>query len=257
LTSVLVTGPAGTLGSALIPRLVARGHDVRVLVHATAVDCLPAVQVVPGDVRNGTGLLEAVAGVDAVIHAATSPFHRARATEIEGTRHVLLAADSVNAHFVYPSIVGVDQIGGTYYQAKWMAEQIVETAKRWTIQRGTQFHPMIDRMLSHHLFPATSRMAFQPLDASEFADHLIDLVEEGPAGRAEDFGGPEVLALREMVTARKTATKHHTLLVRLPPVGPLRALDAGRQLCPDHARGRMTWQQWLGTQVARSGEAKG
>lgn len=257
MTSVLVTGPAGMLGSALIPRLVTRGHDVRVLVHATTVDCPSAVQVVPGDVRNRTGLLEAVRGVDAVIHAATSPFRRARATEIEGTRQVLLAADSVNAHFVYPSIVGVDQIGGTYYQAKWMAEQIVETAKRWTIQRGTQFHPMIDRMLSHHLFPATSRMAFQPLDAGEFADRLIDLVEEGPAGRAEDFGGPEVLALREIVTARKTATKHHTLLVRLPPVGPLRALDAGRQLCPDHARGRMTWQQWLGTQVARSGEPKG
>jgi uncharacterized protein YbjT (DUF2867 family) len=237
--------------------LVTRGHDVRVLVHATTVDCPSAVQVVPGDVRNRTGLLEAVRGVDAVIHAATSPFRRARATEIEGTRLVLLAAGSVNAHFIYPSIVGVDQIGGTYYQAKWTAEKIVEAAERWTIQRGTQFHPMIDRMLSHHLFPATSRMAFQPLDAGEFADHLIDLVEAGPAGRAEDFGGPEVLLLRELVVARKTATKHRTVLVRLPSVGPLRALDAGRQLCPDHARGRMTWQHWLGTHVARTGEPKG
>jgi nucleoside-diphosphate-sugar epimerase len=254
LTSVLVTGPAGTLGSALILRLVARGHDVRVLVHATAIDCPPAVQPVPGDVRNGSGLLEAVAGVDAVIHAATSPFRRARATEIEGTRRVLLAAGSENAHFVYPSIVGVDQIGGTYYKAKWAAEQMVETAKRWTIQRGTQYHPMIDRMLSHHLCPATSRMAFQPLDVGEFADHLIDIVEEGPAGRAEDFGGPEVLLMREIVAARKAVTKHHTVLIRVPPVGPLRALDAGRNLCPDHARGRMTWQQWLRNQIARSGE---
>src|ERR1035438_10279594 len=193
MASVLVTGPAGTLGSALILRLVTRGHDVRVLVHTTTIDCLPTVQVFFGDVRDATGLLEAVAGVDAVIHAATSPFRRARATEVEGTRQVLLAADSMNAHLIYPSIVAVDQIGGTYYQAKWSAEQIVETAKRWTIQRGTQFHPIIDRMLSHHLFPATSRMAFQPLDVGEFADHLIDLVEAGPAGRAEDFGGPEVL----------------------------------------------------------------
>jgi uncharacterized protein YbjT (DUF2867 family) len=235
---------------------VARGHDVRVLVHATAVDCPPEVRVVPGDVRTGTGLPEAVTGVDAVIHAATSPFRRARATENEGTRQVLLAADSVNAHFVYPSIVGVDKIGGTYYQAKWAAEQIVETAKRWTIQRGTQFHPLIDRMLSHHIVPATSHMSFQPLDAGEFADHLIDLVEEGPAGRAEDFGGPEVLHLREIVAARKAVTKHRTLLVRLPPVGPLRALDAGRQLCPDHARGRMTWQQWLGNHVDRPGQPR-
>ncbi len=257
MASVLVTGPAGTLGSALIPKLVARGHDVRVLAHATAVDCLPPVQVVSGDVREGTGLLEAVAGVDAVIHAATSPFRRAKATEVEGTRQALLAADSVNAHFIYPSIVGVDQLSGTYYEAKWAAEQIVQTTKRWTIQRGTQFHPMLDRMLSHYLFPTTSRMAFQPLDVGEFADQLIALVEEAPAGRAEDFGGPELLPLREIVAARKAATKKHTVLVRLPPVGPLRALDAGRQLCPDHAHGQITWQQWLESIVALSGEPEG
>ena len=257
MASVLVTGPAGTLGSALIPKLMARGHDVRVLVHATTVDYLPVVQVFSGDVRSGTGLHQAVAGVDAVIHAATSPFRRARVTEVEGTRQVVLAADSVNAHLIYPSIVGVDQIGGTYYQAKWEAEQIVQNAKRWTIQRGTQFHPMMDRMLSHYLFPATSRMAFQPLDVGEFADQLIALVDEGPAGRVEDFGGPEVLTLREIVVARTTATKHHTLLVRLPPIGPLRALDAGRQLCPAHARGGMTWQQWLGNNGARFDSPKG
>jgi uncharacterized protein YbjT (DUF2867 family) len=233
------------LGSALVATLTARGHDVRVLVHTTAVDYPPAVAVVQGDVRTGSGLAEAATGVEAVIHAATSPFRRARSIEIEGTRQVLLAAESVNAHFVYPSIVGVDQIGGTYYHARRAAEQIVETGKCWTIQRGTQFHPMIDRMLSHRLFPATSHMSFQPLDAGEFADHLIDLVEQGPAGRAEDFGGPEVLTIRELVATRNAATNNHTMLLRVPPIGPLRAMNAGRQLCPDHARGRITWQQWL------------
>ena len=49
---VLVTGPAGTLGSALVPRLVARGHHVRILVHHTPADFPPPVQVVRGDVRS-------------------------------------------------------------------------------------------------------------------------------------------------------------------------------------------------------------
>lgn len=77
---VLVTGPAGTLGSALVPRLIARGHHVRVLVHHRPADYPPLVQVVRGDVRSPAGMREAVAGVDAVVHAATSPFRRAKTT---------------------------------------------------------------------------------------------------------------------------------------------------------------------------------
>jgi nucleoside-diphosphate-sugar epimerase len=170
-------------------------------------------------VTGPAGLLEAVTGVQAVIHAATSPFRRAKATEVGGTRRVLHAAESAGAHLVYPSIVGVDQISATYYQAKWLAEQLVESGGRWTIQRATQFHPMIDRMLSHRLFPVTRHLAFQPVDAGELAERLIDLVEAGPAGRAEDFGGPKVLSLR--------------------------AMDAGRHLCLSQASRRVTWQTWL------------
>jgi uncharacterized protein YbjT (DUF2867 family) len=224
---------------------MARGHQVRVLVHNTPPGQPPAVQVVRGDVRTGSGLLEAVTGVQAVIHAATSPFRRAKATDIGGTQRVLDTAASAGAHLVFPSIVGVDQLSAPYYQAKWLAEQLVESGSRWTIQRATQFHPLINRMLSHRLFPVTRHLAFQPVDAGELAERLIDLLEAGPAGRAEDFGGPEVLSLREIAAAREAATGRHTTLIRVPAIGPLRALDAGRHLCPRHIRGRVTWQTWL------------
>ena len=236
---VLVTGPAGTLGSALVPRLVARGHHVRILVHHRPADYPPPVQVVRGDVRSPADLR------DAVVHAATSPFRRVKITELEGTRAALAAAESAGAHFIYPSIVGVDRIGGTYYRAKWQAEQIVESARHWTIQRATQLHPTLDRMLSHRLFPVTRHLAFQPLDAGELAERMIGHLEAGPAGRAEDFGGPEVLALRDLVAARRAATNRRTTLVPVPAAGPLRALDAGCHLCPGRACGHLTWQQWL------------
>ena len=242
---VLVTGPAGTLGSALVPRLVAGGHQVRVLVHHRPADFPPTVQVVQGDVRSPADLREAIAGADAVIHAATSPFRRAKTTELEGTRATLAAAESAGAHFIYPSIVGADRLGGTYYRAKWQAEQIVESARHWTIQRATQLHPTLNRMLSRRLFPVTPHLAFQPLDAGELAEHMIGHIEAGPAHRAEDLGGPEVLALRDLVAARRAATNRRTTLIPVPAVGPLRGLDAGCHLCPGHARGHLTWQQWL------------
>ena len=253
---VLVTGASGTLGTELVAGLASRGHDVRALVHRTSAGFPAAVQVARGDVRNPADLAQAFTGVQTVIHAATSPFRQAKATELDGTRAVLAAAEHAGAHVIYPSIVGVDQLGGTYYQAKWQAEQLVTAARRWTIQRAAQLHPTLDRMLSHRVFPVTAHLAFQPLDAGDLADCLVGLVDAGPTGRAEDIGGPQVIALRDLAAARRAATGSRTLLIPVPARGPLRTLDAGHHLCPDHARGKITWQQWL-SQAPRRAAIRG
>src|SRR5579859_6786275 len=144
MTVVLVTGAAGTLGTALVAGLASRGHDVRALVHRRSADFPPAVRVLRGDVRNPADLARAFTGAETVIHAATSPFRQAKATELEGTRAVLGAAEQAGAHVIHPSMGGVDQRGGTYYEAKWHAEQLVAATRRWTIKRATQLHPTLD-----------------------------------------------------------------------------------------------------------------
>lgn len=255
---MLVTGAAGTLGNVLVSTLVSHRHQVRVLLHHSSADFPPGVEVARGDVRSPADMAGAVSGADTVIHAATSPFRQATATELEGTRAVLAAAGPANAHVVYPSIVGVDRLGGTYYRAKWQAEQLVASASHSTIQRATQLHPTLDKMLSHRLFPVTAHLAFQPLDPGDLAERLVSLVEAGPARRAEDLGGPGVLALRDIVAARRAATHRRTILIPVPALGPLRALDAGHHLCPGHARGQTTWEQWLshGSQHLSDPEAR-
>jgi dTDP-L-rhamnose 4-epimerase len=74
---VLLTGGAGFVGSHVADRLVAAGHDVRILdaLLPTAHDGLPewlpeAAEVVRGDVRDAGVARAAVAGVDAVCHQA-------------------------------------------------------------------------------------------------------------------------------------------------------------------------------------------
>jgi nucleoside-diphosphate-sugar epimerase len=119
---VLVTGPSGTLGSVLVPRLLAAGHAVRVLAHCRTGDFGPEVEIAHGDVRRLADVMEAASGVDVIVHAATSVFRAARSTEIDGARAVVAAAGASGAHLTYPSIVGVDVIGGTYYRAKLQAE---------------------------------------------------------------------------------------------------------------------------------------
>jgi uncharacterized protein YbjT (DUF2867 family) len=131
-----------------------------------------------------------------VIHAATSPTRRANKTEVVGTRTMLEAAARANAHFVYVSIVGVDRNRLPYYKAKWDAEQLVESlGSRWTIQRATQFHDLLDKFLGYPMFFKAPDLAFQLVDAGEVSMRLCEVIEAGPSGRTPDFGGPEVLGI--------------------------------------------------------------
>jgi nucleoside-diphosphate-sugar epimerase len=70
---ILVTGATGKVGSRFVPRLVAKGHDVNILVRdaakASALVELGAKAVV-GDLFSTDTLPPAVEGIDAVIHLA-------------------------------------------------------------------------------------------------------------------------------------------------------------------------------------------
>ncbi len=76
MSQVLVTGGAGYVGSALIPKLLAAGHGVTVLdlyLYGrvfTGLDGHPELRQIVGDIRDPAMLAEAEAGCDAVIHLA-------------------------------------------------------------------------------------------------------------------------------------------------------------------------------------------
>jgi nucleoside-diphosphate-sugar epimerase len=74
---VLVTGGAGYVGSSLVPKLLAAGHEVTVLdLYIYGEDMFhayrdnPGLREVKGDLRNAVDVAQAVAGCDAAIHLA-------------------------------------------------------------------------------------------------------------------------------------------------------------------------------------------
>lgn len=71
---VLVTGGAGYVGAALVPKLLAAGYRVRVidlyLYGGGVLPTDPNLKEIKADIRNRSALVEAIRGCDAVIHLA-------------------------------------------------------------------------------------------------------------------------------------------------------------------------------------------
>lgn len=134
MTTILVTGGTGTLGRLVAERLRAGGHEVRVLSrHARPY----AVDLREG----GPGLDEAVAGVDAIVHCASTP----RGGDEKAAGHLIEAARRAGvSHLLYISIVGVDRVPLGYYKSKHAVEKLVEeSGLGWTVLRTTQFHDLV------------------------------------------------------------------------------------------------------------------
>ena len=260
MTKYLITGGTGNFGLVLtrrIRRFLDENdesiHEVRTLSRHPAARRNAGPMAFLGDVSTGSSVPEAVAGVDVVVHLATGGMRPgARHLEVEGTRRMLEAAQGAGARFVYLSIVGVDRHRLPYYQAKFEAEKLVEEWRGdWIIQRATQFHPLLESFMQRKVLPAPNPLRFQPIDAAEVADRVVEAVETGETGRLEDMGGPEVLRLDEICTVWRDETGEPSpRLVTVPTVGgALTDFVAGVQLCPDHAVGELTWRKWLKRQA--------
>lgn len=90
MTRSLVTGGSGYFGSLLVQRLVAAGHDVRVLDLVDADDRPAGVEFVAGDIRDREAVRSAVDEVDVVFHnVAQVPLARDdelfRSVNVDGT----------------------------------------------------------------------------------------------------------------------------------------------------------------------------
>ena len=143
---VLITGGTSVIGLAVAERLLARGDDVTTLARRSG----PAGRNVNerlGDITDNEALAQAVEGCQSVIHLAAKvdvigPWHEFERVNVEGTRRLLLAAQTAGVgrfvHVSSPSVAndGRSLIGagagpadpnstrGHYATTKALAEQL-------------------------------------------------------------------------------------------------------------------------------------
>jgi uncharacterized protein YbjT (DUF2867 family) len=253
MTRILVTGGTGVLGRETVEAVESAGHTVRVGSRGPRRTGAPdAREWAVMDLASGSGIDEAVAEVDVVIHAASDP-KRSEAADVEGTRALVDACRRRGVgHLVYVSIVGIDRIPVPYYQHKLAAEGIVSAGGvPFSILRATQFHPFIDQLLASAarvplVMPLPAGFQVQSVDVTEVARRLLRCVEAGPGGRLPDFGGPEAMSLREAAREWRAARGVKKPVLPLPlPGRAAAALRAGANTVPVGEHGTVRWRDWL------------
>jgi uncharacterized protein YbjT (DUF2867 family) len=252
---ILVTGGTGALGRDVVAQLLAEQRDVRVLSRRTRRDAAPPqASWTQGDLRTGAGLAEALAGADVVVHCASNPY-RARDDTAAARQLISAAQASGRPHLIYVSIVGVDRVHYGYYNAKLEVERMIErSGLPWTVLRATQFHDLVAYIIQWAarlpVLPYPAGVSFQPVDTRDVAARLAELAAAPPAGRADDFGGPQIEPVADLARAwLRAAGKRRPLLPVKAPGKLFRGYAEGGHLTPEHPDGHTTFEQFLHAHV--------
>jgi dihydroflavonol-4-reductase len=143
-----VTGATGFIGTHLVERLTANGHEVTALTRdqSNATHLPDSVSVVEGDITKKASMREEMRDVDGVFHLAAwfqlgpGPWNKRKAEQInvDGTRNVLELVDELDVpKGVYVSTVGVyGNTGGEYVDESYRSPNAFPTVYQDTKWRA-------------------------------------------------------------------------------------------------------------------------
>jgi len=255
MSTILVTGASGFVGSHLLPELLGAGHRVVALVRSPGAGekvtrRLPAalaanVELRTGDVDRPATLPAALAGVEAVVHLVAIPRDRKGgrqllAVNLDGTRNVIAAMQAAGIQrLVHLGAMGVEDREELHYaKSKARAERAVrESALDWTILKpsllfgpGDGFFNIVADLvrLSPGIVPVPGdgKSRFQPLHVADLALCLCLSVERPTTvGNAYELGGPRTWTYREITAEVCRAMGRRRVIVPVPL--PLIKLIAG------------------------------
>ena len=201
---VTVIGGTGMIGSQVVRKLTAAGHE--------AVPAAPSTGV---DLTTGEGLDQALQDAEVAINVANSPtFDEASLDFFRTSMNNLLAAGERAGvgHQVVLSIVGVDQVPQLdYYRAKTVQEDLLRQGPTpYSIVRATQFFEFMDAVMSMTSDDTTVRLPstrLQPIAAADVVEEVVDVSTGPPLQGIRNVAGPDVFPLDELGTV--TLAAHH------------------------------------------------
>ncbi|HKA68727.1 MAG TPA: SDR family oxidoreductase [Actinomycetes bacterium] len=193
---VVVIGGTGLIGSKLVAKLRADGHEA-----------LPAAPDTGVNTITGDGLAETLEGAQVVVDVANAPlWDDAEVMDFfrTSTQNILAAEGAAGVkHHVTLSVVGADRLPQSgYLRAKVAQEETVKKARvPYTILRATQFFEFIGRIADSSTNGDTIRLApvfIQPEAADDVAAALAEVAGSEPVNGIVELAGPEQFRLDEL-----------------------------------------------------------
>ena len=190
---IVVIGGSGRVGSNVVRRLDAQGHEAVAASPATGVDTI-----------TGEGLADVMAGADVVVDVSNAPVwddDAVREFFTTSTRNQLAAErDAGVGHHLAVTIVGADLLPDSgYMRAKVAQEAEIEAGSiPYTILRATQFFEFLAQIVDAGAEDDSVRLSpglMQLVAADDVAATVSELAIGSPVIGRVELGGPEALGI--------------------------------------------------------------
>ena len=200
---VVVIGGTGLIGSKLVAKLEAHGHE--------AVPASPQTGV---DTVTGAGLDDALAGADVVVDVSNSPSFAdddVMAFFVTTTTNILEAEKRAGVqHHVALSVVGTGTLPDSgYLRAKAAQEDLIRASGvPYSIVHATQFFEFTRAIADASTIDGTLHLApvhYQPIASDDVAAAVGRVTVGAPVNGVKEIGGPERVRMDEFIPAALVA----------------------------------------------------
>lgn len=247
---IVIIGGTGLIGSKLVTRLRAQGHQ--------AVPASPNTGV---NTLTGEGLDQVLTGAGVVIDVSNSPsFDDAAVLRFfETSTANLLAAEAAagTGHHVALSVVGCDRVPESgYLRAKVAQEKLIRDSPiPYSIVRATQFFEFVQRIADEATDGDRVRIPpvlFQPMAAADVADAVCRAALGPPVNGVVEVAGPQQFRFDELIRLGLGARHDPREVVADPHARYFGAELSERALVPGAGArlGEIRFEDWLGQAAA-------
>lgn len=227
---IVVIGGTGLIGSKVVARLTAQGHQAIAASPNSGVNTL-----------TGEGLAAALVGAGVVIDVSNSPSFEEQAVLSFFTRSTtnLLAASRVAgvSHYVALSVVGTQRLAeSAYFRAKIAQEELIRNSgAAYSIVHATQFFEFVRGIADSATIDGTVRFSsalVRPIASSDVAAAVAGIALESPINGIREIAGPEQFGLEELIATALRAHGDPRQVVADPTASYFGALLDDRTLVP-------------------------
>lgn len=242
---IVVIGGTGLIGSRLVTKLNALGHEAVAASPNSGVNTLTA-----------EGLAQVLQGAQVVVDVSNSPSFEDDAVMNffqTSTRNLLSYEAAAGAgHHVALSIVGSERIPDSgYMRAKVAQEKLIkEGSIPYSIIHSTQFFEFVKRIADEATTGNSVRLPpvlFQPIAADDVVSALLKVATSSPLNGAIEIAGPEQFRFDELVRQLLSGLNDPREVVADPHARYFGAEMSEKSLVPvgDAQLGEIRFEDWL------------